>query len=160
MPDIKTGDAAVAFCLPDGHERTVRLEDFKGKWLVLYFYPKDQTPGCSLEAGDFTRRLGDFHGLDAEVIGVSPDSPKSHCDFIDKQSLKLILLSDVKRDVIGKYGVWKLKQRYGREYFGVERSTFLIDPRGKVAATWRGVKVPGHAEAVLEELKKRRTAGA
>jgi len=158
MSDIKAGDAAVPFCLPDGHEKSVCLEDLKGRWLVLYFYPKDQTPGCSLEARDFTRQLGDFHGLGAEVIGVSPDSPKSHCDFIEKQNLKLILLSDTKRDIIRKYGVWKLKKQYGSEYFGVERSTFLVDPRGIVAVVWRGVKVPGHVDAVMAELKNRRAA--
>jgi thioredoxin-dependent peroxiredoxin len=155
MSDLRAGDAAVPFCLPDGHVHSVCLVDFRGRWLVLYFYPKDQTPGCSLEAGDFTRRLGEFHRMGAEVIGVSPDSPKSHCDFIEKRNLKLILLSDEKRAVIRKYGVWKLKKQYGREYFGVERSTFLVDPLGSVAAVWRGVKAPGHADAVLAELKKR-----
>jgi thioredoxin-dependent peroxiredoxin len=155
-PDLRPGDAAVPFDLPDAHEKSFRLEDIKGRWLVLYFYPKDQTPGCSLEAGEFTRRLEDFHALGAEVAGVSPDSPESHCNFIGKQNLKLILLSDEKKDVINGYGAWKLKKQYGREYFGVERSPFLIDPAGIVAAVWRGVKVPGHVDAVLAELKDRK----
>jgi peroxiredoxin Q/BCP len=158
MPDLRPGDKAVSFRLPDSHENEVRLEDFKGRWLVLYFYPKDQTPGCSLEAVEFTRRLGDFHAAEAEVAGVSPDSPKSHCDFIAKQNLELILLSDENKEVIRRYGVWKLKKQYGREYFGVMRSTFLIDPDGNVAAVWRGVKVPGHIDAVLAELEERRAA--
>jgi peroxiredoxin Q/BCP len=156
-PELRPGEAAEPFDLPDAHENRVRLKDFTGRWLVLYFYPKDRTPGCSLEAVEFTRRLGDFHALGAEVMGVSPDSPKSHCDFIEKQDLQLTLLSDEKKDVINRYGVWKLKKQYGREYFGVERSTFLIDPAGLVAAVWRGVKVQGHVDAVLAELEARKT---
>jgi thioredoxin-dependent peroxiredoxin len=154
MGDIKVGDKAISFCLPDSHEKTVCLADFSGRWVVLYFYPKDQTPGCTLEAVEFTRQLADFHGLNAEILGVSPDSPKSHCNFIEKQDLELTLLCDTQHDVLQKYGVWKLKMQYGRETHGVERSTFLIDPRGVVASIWRGVKAQGHAETVKTELKK------
>jgi peroxiredoxin Q/BCP len=154
MKILKTGDKAAPFCLQDSNEKTVCLKDFKGKWLVLYFYPKDQTPGCTLEAVEFTRQLPDFHKLNAEVLGVSPDSPKSHCSFIEKEDLKLILLSDPKHEVLEKYGVWTLKKQYGREYYGVERSTFLIDPKGNIASVWQDVKVQGHVETVKSILKK------
>jgi peroxiredoxin Q/BCP len=148
------GDKAILFCLPDSNQKNVCLKDFAGKWIVLYFYPKDQTPGCTLEAVEFTRRIEDFLRMNAEVIGVSPDSPKSHCDFIEKQNLRLVLLSDPKHEVMANYSVWKLRKQYGREYYGVERSTFLIDPKGTIAAVWRGVKVQGHAEAVQNELAR------
>jgi peroxiredoxin Q/BCP len=154
MSTLTKEDRAIPFCLPDQNENNVCLKDFIGKRLVLYFYPKDQTPGCTLEAVEFTRRLPDFHKLNAEVLGVSPDTPKSHCDFIDKQNLKLTLLSDPKHEVMEKYGVWTLKKQYGREYYGVERSTFLIDPKGITVSVWRGVKVQGHVETVLSMLQK------
>jgi peroxiredoxin Q/BCP len=154
MSTLTKGDRAIPFCLPDQNEKNVCLKDFAGKWPVLYFYPKDQTPGCTLEAVEFTRRLPDFHKLNAEVLGISPDTPKSHCDFIDKQNLKLTLLSDPRHEVLEKYGVWKLKKQYGREYYGVERSTFLINLRGTAVSVWRSVKVQGHVEAVLSTLQK------
>lgn len=154
MTNLETGQSAVAFCLPDADENRVCLDDFKGKWIVLYFYPKDNTSGCTLEAIDFTQAMQAFSDLGAVVLGVSPDSPKSHCNFRDKHDLKVTLLSDDEHEVMEKYGVWVLKKMYGREYYGVERSTFLIDPEGKLAHAWRKVKVPGHIDTVLETLKR------
>jgi peroxiredoxin Q/BCP len=154
MTPLKEGDAALPFCLPDADENRVCLDDFLGKWIVLYFYPKDNTSGCTLEAIDFTKSIEDFGKLNALVIGISPDSPKSHCNFRDKHDLKVKLLSDEKHETLEKYGVWVKKKMYGKEYDGVERSTFLIDPNGKVVTIWRKVKVPGHIEFVLEQLKR------
>jgi len=154
---LKNGDVAISFCLPDENEKDVCLEDFKGKWIVLYFYPKDNTSGCTLEAVDFSRELSVFKKMDAQIIGISPDSPKSHCNFREKHDLQIMLLSDEHKDAIEKYKVWILKKMYGREYYGVERSTFLIDPDGKIAYTWRKVKAKGHVEVVktkLAELQK------
>jgi peroxiredoxin Q/BCP len=120
---------------------------------VLYFYPKDNTSGCTLEAIDFTKSIDAFEKLNGVVVGVSPDSPKSHCNFRDKHNLKVKLLSDESHDVLNQYGVWVKKSMYGKDYFGVERSTFLINPDGKVVFVWRKVKVPGHIEAVLDKIK-------
>jgi peroxiredoxin Q/BCP len=153
MTNLEAGQSAVSFCLPDADENPVCLDDFTGKWIVLYFYPKDNTSGCTLEAIDFTKAMQAFTDLGAVVLGVSPDSPKSHCNFRDKHDLKVILLSDSDHDILEKYGVWALKKMYGREHYGVERSTFLIDPDGKIAHVWRKVKVPGHIDAVLGALK-------
>jgi len=141
------------FCLKDQEEDDVCLENMKGEWLVLYFYPKDNTSGCTLEAKDFTCMVEDFSKLGASVIGVSPDPIKSHLKFIGKHDLKLTLLSDEDKEVLEKYGVWKKKKMYGKEYMGVERSTFIIDPEGKVKGEWRKVKVKGHAQEVLDTLK-------
>ena len=149
----KEGDFALSFCLPDAEENQVCLKDFQGKWLVLYFYPKDNTSGCTLEAIDFSKSINAFERMNTVVLGVSPDSPKSHCNFRDRHDLKIRLLSDENHEVMGQYGVWVKKKMYGREYFGVERSTFLIDPQGKIVSVWRKVNVPGHIEAVLKEIK-------
>jgi peroxiredoxin Q/BCP len=118
----------------------------------LYFYPKDNTQGCTTEACDFTVALPDFEGLDAVILGVSPDSPKKHRNFIEKKELQITLLADEDKEVLESYGVWQLKKMYGREYMGVVRSTFLIDPDGKIAKIWDKVKVKGHVEAVKKEL--------
>ena len=128
------------------------MKDLKDKWIVLYFYPKDNTSGCTLEAKDFTCALEEFEKLNAIVIGVSPDSIESHQKFIAKQSLNLTLLSDPDHDVLEKYGVWQLKKMYGREYYGVVRSTFLIDPEGKIEHIWPKVKVKGHVDDVKNVL--------
>lgn len=154
MALLKEEDAAPLFCLPDADEKRVCLGDLQGKWVVLYFYPKDNTSGCTLEAIDFTKSIETFGKLNALVIGISPDSPKSHCHFRDEHNLKVKLLSDEKHEVLKKYGVWVKKKMYGKEYDGVERSTFLIDPDGKIVDVWRKVKVPGHIESVLQRLKK------
>ncbi len=153
---LNVGDKAPEFCLPNQDEVEICLRDLKGKWIVLYFYPKDNTPGCTTEACDFTASLPDFESLDAIVLGVSPDSPKKHKNFIEKKSLKITLLADEEKEVCESYGVWQLKKLYGREYMGVVRSTFLIDPDGKIAEKWEKVKVKGHVEAVKEKLKELR----
>jgi peroxiredoxin Q/BCP len=130
----------------------VCLGDYRGKWVVLYFYPKDNSKTCTIEAVDFTNKLKQFEELDTIVIGVSPDSVKSHKNFSTKHDLNFILLSDPEHEVLEKYGVWKLKKMYGREYMGVERSTFIIDPEGKISAEWRKVRVKGHVEAVKQRI--------
>jgi peroxiredoxin Q/BCP len=151
--ELKEGMEAPEFCLRDANEREHCLKDFAGKWVVLYFYPKDNTSGCTKEAVGFTEKKAEFEKLGAEIIGISPDSPKSHGRFIEKHDLKILLLSDPEREVLKKYGVWQKKKMYGREYMGVIRNTFLIDPKGKIAAIWRKVKVKGHIDEVLDKLK-------
>ncbi len=149
---VETGAKAPAFTLPDQDNNKVKLTDQKGKWVVLYFYPKDDTPGCTREACEFTDNLKDFNTLNASIFGVSPDRPESHQKFIDKYKLKITLLSDPDKKVMEKYGAFGKKNMYGKESMGVIRSTFLIDPSGKVAHTWRSVKAAGHAEKVSEKL--------
>ncbi len=151
---LEPGNKAPDFSLPDTNEETRSLSEFSGKWLVLYFYPKDNTSGCTLEAIDFTKNLEKFRKLNTDVIGVSADSVKSHCNFRDKHELKLVLLSDPDHDVLEKYNVWVLKKMYGREYYGAERSTFIIDSEGIIRHVWRKVKVNGHIETVLDTLKQ------
>jgi peroxiredoxin Q/BCP len=153
---LQIGDQAPAFCLPNQDEEEVCLRDLQGSWIILYFYPKDNTPGCTTEACDFTAALPDFEGLDAIVLGVSPDSPKRHRNFIEKKDLKITLLADEEKELCNLFGCWQLKKNYGREYMGVVRSTFIIDPDGKVAAKWEKVRVKGHVDEVrakLEELQ-------
>jgi peroxiredoxin Q/BCP len=132
---------------------TASLKDYKGQWLVLYFYPKDSTPGCTTEGIDFNALLPKFTKLGATVLGVSRDSIKSHQNFCARQGFRFDLVSDADESLCNAFGVIKPKKLYGREYVGVERSTFLIDPKGVIARSWRPVKVPGHAQAVLDELK-------
>lgn len=151
--ELKVGSRAPAFRLPDGNGNIVSLNDLKGKWVVLYFYPRDNTPGCTLEAIDFTARKKDFGKLNAVIIGVSPDSQKSHCSFSEKHDISVTLLSDTETKALESYGVWRKKQQYGREYMGVVRTTCLIDPAGKVVRLWNNVKVKGHAEEVLKDLR-------
>lgn len=150
----EVGDPAPSFCLPDSDGGDVCLEDFKGRWVVLYFYPKDNTSGCTREALDFTCMLKEFESLGATVLGVSPDSVESHRRFMAKHGLKVRLLSDPEKKVIKAYGVWGLKRMGGRRYYGVVRSTFLIDPQGRIAHAWRNVKVKGHVEEVLARLRE------
>jgi peroxiredoxin Q/BCP len=150
---LKQGDTAPDFTLPDANGKATTLSKLKAKYKVVYFYPKDDTSGCTKEAIDFTALTSAFEGLHASVIGISPDAAKSHAKFRDKHDLKVTLLADEEKSAIQAYGVWAEKKMYGKAYMGVERSTFLIGPDGKILAVWRGVKVPGHAEAVLQELK-------
>lgn len=150
MTDLTAGDMAPDFSLPRNGGGTISLSDFAGKPVVLYFYPKDDTSGCTTEAIDFSGLAGEFEKLGATVIGVSPDSVKSHDKFAAKHNLSVVLAADEEHKALEAYGVWKEKSMYGKTYMGVERSTFLIDKAGKVADVWRKVKVPGHAEAVLK----------
>jgi len=149
---LKTGDQAPGFSLKDQEEERVTLADFSGSWLALYFYPRDNTPGCTTEALDFTSQLPEFKKLGAVIVGISPDSPKSHRNFIQKRELRVTLLSDPEHKVLEAYGVWRKKKMAGREYMGVVRTTFLIDPRGRIAHTWPRVKVKDHAKEVQERL--------
>jgi len=150
---LEIGDTVPEFCLPNQDEEEICLRDIKGRWIVLYFYPKDNTPGCTTQACDFTDALPDFEGLSAIVLGVSPDSPKKHRNFIVKKELKITLLADEEKELCNMFGVWQLKKNYGKEYMGVVRSTFIIDPDGKVAEKWEKVRVKGHIEVVKERLK-------
>lgn len=129
------------------------LSDYAGRWLVLYFYPKDSTPGCTTEGIDFNALLPKFKRLSADVLGVSRDSVKSHDNFCAKQGFKFALVSDADEALCQAFGVIQEKNMYGRKVLGIVRSTFLIDPKGRMRQAWRGVKVPGHAQAVLEALK-------
>lgn len=151
---VKVGKKAPKLTLPYSMKSKVDLSNFLGKWVVLYFYPKDNTPGCTTEAIEFTAKKNDFDALNAVIIGVSPDSAESHCKFMEKHSLSIILLSDEEKKTIEKFGAWKKKKQYGREFFGVARTTFLIDPSGKVAHVWENVRAEGHAQEVLDHLKK------
>ena len=148
---------APPFCLFNQNDERVCLEDFRSKWVILYFYPKDNSKACTLEALSFTDNLKSFKEMDAVVVGVSPDSVKSHKNFAHKHNLEFILLSDPEHKVLDKYEVWKLKKMYGREYMGVERSTFIINPEGYFEKEWRKVRVKGHVEEVklkLSEIKR------
>ena len=151
--DPLLGKKAPEFCLSSAEGKEICLDSYRGKWVVLYFYPKDNTPGCTLEAKGFTDELDEFSRLDAAILGISPDSEESHRRFVEKQELKITLLSDTGHDVLESFGVWKEKKMMGRKFMGVERSTFLIDPEGIVVAAWRKVKVPGHVANVRKKLE-------
>jgi peroxiredoxin Q/BCP len=148
---------APEFCLPDQDGNQICLKDFAGKWVVLYFYPKDMTKGCTLEAIDFSSALPEFNEMNAVILGVSPDSIASHQKFRAKEDLQITLLSDPDHSVLEQYGVWQLKKMYGREYYGVVRSTFLIDPETVIAHSWLKVRVKGHVEAVKNKLHELQT---
>lgn len=150
---LEIGKAAPLFSLASD-EGEISLTDLKGKNVVLYFYPKDDTPGCTIEAQDFTKKIKEFEKLDCVILGVSKDSVKSHCNFISKYNLAFNLLADTDAAVCQKYGVIKDKSMFGKKYLGIERSTFLIDKMGKIAGIWSPVKVNGHVEEVLEFLTK------
>ncbi|MBH0239220.1 thioredoxin-dependent thiol peroxidase [Methylobrevis albus] len=143
------GDTAPDFALPDGAQGTVSLADLAGKPVVVYFYPKDDTSGCTVEAKDFSAAKPEFDALGVTVIGISPDDAKSHAKFQAKHGLSIALGADPERQAIEAYGVWAEKSMYGKTYMGVERSTFLIDASGRIARVWRKVKVPGHVAEVL-----------
>lgn len=150
---IEEGVAAPDFALPDGDGQVVELAALQGRAVVVYFYPKDDTSGCTTEAKDFTCLAGEFAGVPAAVLGISPDSPASHRKFADKHGLAVRLLADEDRNAAEAYGVWVEKSMYGRKYMGVERATFLIDKAGMVARVWRNVRVPGHADEVLAAVR-------
>ena len=146
---VEAGDKAPAFTLPTDGGGKVSLSKLKGKKVVVYFYPKDDTPGCTKEACAFRDAMPDFSKIDAEIIGISKDTPAKHDKFKAKYDLNFTLASDEDGKVLEAYGVWVEKNMYGRKYMGIERATFLIDENGKVAQVWRKVKVNGHIEAVL-----------
>ncbi len=150
---IEAGHPAPDVALPRDGGGTVDLRDYRGKAVVLYFYPKDDTSGCTREANEFSARAADFAAAGAVVIGVSKDSVTSHDKFRAKHGLDLVLLSDEGSDVAERFGVWGEKSMYGRKYMGIDRSTFLIDANGTVAQVWRKVKVPGHVDAVLDAVR-------
>ena len=159
---ITAGTEAPDFCLKNQDDKEVSLKDNKDKWIVLYFYPKDNTSGCTKEACDFTELFKDYKKLNAVIIGVSPDSTESHRRFIEKQNLGIALLSDPDKKVHKAYGAWGMKKNYGKEYEGVIRSTFIISPEGKIAEAWSKVKVrvkrkdgeTRHVDVVKERLKE------
>jgi len=152
MPDV--GDKAPAFTLEDQSGKTVKLSDFKGKTVVLYFYPKDDTPGCTREACAFRDEHSALQKAGAVVLGVSPDSEASHAKFAGKYKLNFPLLADPDHAVSEKYGAWGEKSLYGRKFMGIQRSTFLIDGSGKVSRVWPKVKVDGHVDQVLEAIRE------
>ena len=150
---LDAGSIAPEFSLQDADGKTHSLNDFRGKIVVLYFYPKDDTPGCTQESCDFRDQYAEFAAQGAVVLGISPDDVASHRKFAAKHQLSFTLLADPERRAIEPYGVWKEKSMYGKKHMGVERSTFLIDPAGRVLDIQRKVKVDGHVEATLERVK-------
>ncbi|MDL2260767.1 thioredoxin-dependent thiol peroxidase [Methanimicrococcus sp. OttesenSCG-928-J09] len=150
---LQAGAYAPDFCLPNQNSESVCLKNFKGQYVVLYFYPKDGTAGCKQEAVDFTAAKEEFEKNGAVIFGVSKDSVSSHQKFIEKAALSITLLADPELEVIKKYDVWQLKKFMGKENMGTVRTTFLIDPEGKIVKVWNNVRVKGHVDAVLEELK-------
>ena len=143
---------AIDFVLKDQNGQDWRLSDFKGKWVVLYFYPKDMTSGCTKEAVNFSEKIEEFKKRNAEVVGISKDSIESHKKFVEKYNLKITTLSDPKAEVIKQYGAWGKKKMYGKETEGTIRSTFIISPDGEIVHSWKNVKVDGHVEEVLHKL--------
>lgn len=153
MTQPAVGDKAPDISLPRDGGDIVNLSDFAGKKVVLYFYPKDDTPGCTKEAIGFTESVDAFAALDTVILGVSKDSVKKHDKFVAKHELKIALLSDEQGDVCERYGTWVEKSMYGKTYMGIERATYLIGADGKIAQTWRKVRVPGHVDAVLDAVR-------
>ncbi|MBA3025426.1 MAG: thioredoxin-dependent thiol peroxidase [Sulfurimonas sp.] len=154
---IHIDEKAPEFCLPNQDDIEICLRDLKGKWIVLYFYPKDSTPGCTTEACEFTEAAPDFSELDAIILGVSADSTKRHRNFIEKQDLGITLLSDEDTSMMQTYGVWQMKKNYGKEYMGIVRTTLIINPEGVVKALWENVRVKEHVAKVQAELERLQT---
>lgn len=152
--ELQINQEAPLFSLPNQDGAEIALRDFRGSYVVLYFYPKDKTSCCTTQACDFRDSMESLSALNAVVLGVSPDSVKTHQSFIAKESLNFTLLSDSEKNVLKSYGAWGVKKLYGKEYEGVIRSTFIIDPKGKIAFFWKNVKVKGHVEAIKEKLKE------
>lgn len=150
----QAGAEAPDFRLPSGTGEEIALSNFRGKPVVLYFYPKDDTPGCTIEAKEFRDALEEFQDADAVVLGVSPDNAESHCNFSEKFGLNFPLLCDTDHRVAELYGAWVEKSRFGKKSWGIQRSTFLIDRDGRIAKTWPKVKADGHADAVVSALQE------
>ena len=149
---LEAGDKAPKFDIPNQNGNMIKLDDLLGKWSVIYFYPRDDTPGCTIEAKEFTELSSKFEEHGATIYGVSPDNEAKHCKFIEKHGLKVELLADTESIMLADYGVWQEKQMYGKTYMGVVRTTYLVNPDGNIAEAWTKVKAKGHAEAVLERL--------
>lgn len=152
MSALEQGKKAPNFKMMNDSGQEISLDTFKGKKLVLYFYPKDDTPGCTVEAKDFSAQIGEFHKRNCEVVGVSKDNQASHCKFIDKHKLSIQLATDEDGVTCELYKVWVEKSMYGKKYMGIDRSTFLIDESGCIIKIWRKVKVDGHVKEVLEAI--------
>jgi len=148
------GEKAPSISLLSNEEKQVQLSDYLGKNIVLYFYPKDMTPGCTTQACDFRDSYEEFNNADAVIIGISPDPLSRHGKFIEKYGLPFLLLADEEHKAADAFGVWKLKKNFGKEYMGIERSTFLINKEGIIVKEWRKVSVKGHIEEVLMYLKE------
>jgi len=149
---MNIGEKIQDFCLPDQQDNETCMSDMRGKWTVLYFYPKNDTKGCTLEALDFTKHSKDFANMNTTIVGISPDSTESHQKFMKKHGLKIKLLSDPNNKIIKKFGAWQKKHMYGKEIMGVQRSTFILDPYGRIMHKWPKVTVDGHAKEVKEKL--------
>ena len=154
MEQLQIGQKAPDFTLPASNGETVSLHDFLGKNVILYFYPKDMTPGCTTEACDFRDQHSKFADLNTVILGVSTDSLERHHKFIDKYGLPFLLLADEQHQTAESYGVWKMKKNFGKEYMGIERSTFVIDKEGNLVKEWRKVKVKGHVEEALALIEE------
>jgi len=150
---LEINQQAPEFCLPNQDDVEICSRDLKGKWIILYFYPRDNTPGCTTEACEFTEAAPDFSDLDAIILGVSADSTKKHRNFIEKKELSITLLSDESTDMMQEYGVWQLKKNYGKEYMGIVRTTFIINPDGIIKAIFNKVRVKEHVAKVQVELE-------
>ena len=151
---LEIGNKAPEFCLPNQDDVEICSRDLKGKWIVLYFYPRDNTPGCTTEACEFTQAEPQFDDMDAIILGVSADTTKKHRNFIEKHELGITLLSDESTEMMQEFGVWKLKKNYGKEYMGIVRTTFIIDPDGVIQAVWDNVRVKEHVAKVQEKLSE------
>jgi peroxiredoxin Q/BCP len=151
---IEIGQMAPLFSLTSDEGAEISLSELRGKYVVLYFYPKDDTPGCTIEAQDFSKKNAEFEKLEAVVLGVSKDNVASHCKFIDKYKLSVSLLADENGEVCKLFDVIKEKSMFGKKYFGIDRSTFLIDKMGRIIDSWSSVKVKGHVDEVLKNLEK------
>ncbi|NOQ31365.1 MAG: thioredoxin-dependent thiol peroxidase [Helicobacteraceae bacterium] len=150
---LEIGKKAPQFCIPNQDDVEICLRDLVGKWIVLYFYPRDNTPGCSTEACEFSENLPEFEDMGAIILGVSADSSKKHRNFIEKKNLEITLLSDESTEMLQSYGVWQQKKLAGREYMGIVRTTLIISPDGEIKELWNKVKVKGHVEDVREKLR-------
>jgi peroxiredoxin Q/BCP len=149
---LEVDDSAPDFAIPNQNGEIINLKNFEDEWSVIYFYPRDDTPGCTVEAKEFTDLNKQFVKLGCHIIGVSPDNEAKHCKFIDKYNLKIDLLADTEKTMLSDYGVWQEKSMYGKTYMGVVRTTYLINPDGNISEAWPKVKAKGHAEAVLNRL--------